>query len=177
MQSVALNSRSTSGLCERLRWVESARRLLHAGHMQPLRFVHLNPDWNAEPNAPGERVLISGEQVILSFDLNPWAFKAREGERAELVFGDCARWRLGATNDEGWYRGQCRYSGAAPRWGEYYEITGDDPVRDLPEDWVEVSPLTSAHRHFLFYLRDQTFECMAADWRLDRRSLYGREGS
>lgn len=142
--------------------------------MPPLHFIHLNPDWNAEPNAPGERVDLSGQALRLSFDLNPWAFRAHDGERAELLFADCARWRLGSTNDEGWYRGQCRYSGVAPQWGEYYEITGDDPARDLPDDWIEIAPLKSIHRHFLFYLRDQTFECMASDWRLHRPAAQAR---
>jgi len=133
-----------------------------------IRFIRLNLDWNAEPNDPGERVHAEGAALRLSFTLNPWEFDAEESERAEVVFSNCAKWRLGATNDEGWYRGQCRYSGIAPAWGEFYEIAGDDSRRDAPEDWHELSALQPAQRHFLFYLRDQTFECVATDWRLVR---------
>lgn len=117
---------------------------------------------------PASESALRGGALNLSFTLNPWEFDAEEGERAELIFSNCAKWRLGATNDEGWYRGQCRYSEIAPAWGEFYEISGDDPRRDAPKDWREISPLQPAHRHFLFYLRDQTFECIAADWRLVR---------
>jgi hypothetical protein len=33
-----------------------------------------------------------------------------------LTFTGARQWRLGPTNDEGWYRGQCRYVGIAPKW-------------------------------------------------------------
>ena len=64
--------------------------------------------------------------------------------------------------------GQCRYAGKAPAWGEFYEILGDDPARDSPDDWRVVGPDRPTLRHFLFYLRDETFECMANDWRFTR---------
>ncbi|MBU3972721.1 MAG: hypothetical protein KKE42_02845, partial [Alphaproteobacteria bacterium] len=91
----------------------------------------------------------------------------KRGAEAVLTFAGCTRWRLGLTNDHGWFGGQCRYSGIAPAWGEFYEIVDDDPVRDAPDDWrVEGSDKPSG-RHFLFYLRDETFECMADDWRFE----------
>ena len=77
-------------------------------------------------------------------------------------------WRLGATNDEGWYAGQCRYGKAAPAWGEFYELLGKDDQRLTPNDWHELAPMPPETRHFLFYLRDNTFECLAADWRFKR---------
>ncbi len=82
-----------------------------------------------------------------------------------LRFGGCARWRLGPTNDHGWYAGQCRYSCLAPAWGEFYEIKGADDLRLHPSDW-HIPPM-------LFYLRDHTFECLAEDWQPER--LHGRE--
>ncbi len=81
-----------------------------------------------------------------------------------LRFSGCRRWRLGETNDTGWSRGQCRYSKLAPDWGEFYELVGHDPLRDLPDDWHEMAALDGTERHFLFYLRDETFECLAVDW-------------
>jgi hypothetical protein len=55
--------------------------------------------------------------VELRFYLNPWAYDAQEEEVGVLTFEDACAWRLGATNDEGWFMGQCRYSGTAPTWG------------------------------------------------------------
>jgi hypothetical protein len=84
-----------------------------------------------------------------------------------LRFSGCSRYRLGPTNDEGWNRGQCRYSRLAPAWGEFYEIFGDDRLRDSPSDWIPVGESSGPSRHFLFYLRDEAFEAIANDWRFD----------
>lgn len=131
-------------------------------------FKQLNHGWNAEPNAPVPAISRDGAEVVLSFFLNPFQFKQFQKEDVgALRFRDCLRYRLGPTNDEGWYRGQCRYSGTAPGWGEFYELIGDDPLQDQPTDWVQVAPSPRPYRHFLFYLRDHTFECMASDWSYD----------
>jgi len=129
-------------------------------------FVKLNARWNAEPNAPHPEVEIVGSTVVFRFTLNPWAFpEFPEGSVGSLTFSGCSRWRLGDTNDEGWYLGQCRYSGIAPEWGEFYELVGADIRRDLPTDWQVIAAADHASaRHFLFYLRDETFECLALDW-------------
>lgn len=131
-------------------------------------FKRLNDDWNAEPNAPCEEVAVSGSTVRLTFFLNPWAYEAEEDEKGCLTFEQCSIWRLGSTNDEGWYAGQCRYSKAAPAWGEFYELLGEDDQRLKPTDWRELTTLVPEKRHFLFYLRDNTFECFAAEWRFER---------
>jgi hypothetical protein len=131
-------------------------------------FHRLNLDWNAEPNAPLPSVDAINEQVRLRFFLNPWAYQAREGEIGQLLFDGCSRWRLGPTNDEGWYSDQCRYSRQAPQWGEFYEITGDDPLMLKPTDWQILGSEIKMSRHFLFYLRDEIFECLAREWAFSR---------
>jgi hypothetical protein len=131
-------------------------------------FRRLNDGWNAEPNAPDPQVAVGGSSVRLTFFLNPWAYMAGEDERGCLTFEHCSMWRLGATNDEGWYAGQCRYSKAAPAWGEFYELLGEDDQRLAPADWHELAPWTPEQRHFLFYLRDETFECFATEWMFER---------
>jgi hypothetical protein len=136
--------------------------------MASLTFKRLNVGWNAEPNAPEPKVVVSGSQVQLRFYLNPFAYDADGGETGCVTFERGSMWRLGPTNDEGWYAGQCRYSKAAPTWGEFYELLGEDGLRMLPMDWHKLTRSTSAHRHFLFYLRDETFECLAEDWRFER---------
>jgi hypothetical protein len=132
-----------------------------------MSFIQLNRGWNAEPNAPEPRTERHGRDMLLFFLLNAFAFKQfSEDDRGIVRFVRCARYRLGGTNDEGWYRGQCRYSDLAPRWGEFYEIVGIDPLRDQPNDWVAIGDSGRA-RHFLFYFRDTTFECIADDWRFE----------
>lgn len=127
-------------------------------------FVKLNDGWNAEPNAPAPAVTHSGNDLLLEFRLNPFQFKQfSEGDRGRLVFRNCWRYRLGGTNDEGWYLGQCRFSKIVPAWGEFYEVQDDLKLESSP-DWMVLGPEPHVPaKHFLFYLRDQTFECDAED--------------
>jgi hypothetical protein len=128
-------------------------------------FEQLNHGWNAEPNAPEPRVEVVGTELRLHFLLNSFQFDAfSEDDTATLRFADCWRYRLGGTNDEGWYSGRCRFSGLAPSWGEFYEVRGDLRISAAPADWHQLAPQPSQSRHFLFYLRDHTFECDAASW-------------
>jgi hypothetical protein len=133
----------------------------------PTQFLKLNIGWNAEPNAPAPNVRIRGVDVILAFALNHRVYRQfSEGQIGQLVFANASRYRLGATNDEGWYRGQCRFTDAAPSWGEFYEVMGDLRLAQCPDDWRQVTDASSTSpRHFLFYLRDETFECDANDWK------------
>jgi hypothetical protein len=132
-------------------------------------FTKLNVDWNAEPNAPDPRVMVDGVDVLLEFLANPYQFpRFAEGQRLRVRFGGAVRYRLGETNDEGWYRGQCRFSGIAPAWGEFYELAGDLKLEQVTGGWIELSPRAEGPaRHFLFYLRDETFECTASAWSLE----------
>lgn len=128
-------------------------------------FEQLNIGWNAEPNAPEPRIELTGTELRLYFLVNPFQFPAyAEGEIATLRFSDCWRYRLGPTNDEGWYRGRCRFSRLAPSWGELYEVRGDLLEPAAPDDWHQIAPKPTQSRHYLFYLRDQTFECDATRW-------------
>ena len=66
-------------------------------------------------------------------------------------------------------RGQCRF-GATPReWGDFYEVRGDLLVAS-EDDWQILNEPVADSRHFLFYLRDDTFECDADDWSFELAS-------
>jgi hypothetical protein len=130
-------------------------------------FTKLNDGWNADPGAPYPEVRIEERTLVLSFYLNPWVFPGfKRGDVGELIFSDCWRYRLGPTNDEGWWRGQCRFSRRAPDWGEFYEVAGDLRLERLPGDaWTLIAEEAKTEtRHFLFYLKDDTFECDATGW-------------
>jgi hypothetical protein len=128
-------------------------------------FRQLNGGWNAEPNAPNPTVLINGDAVVLRFGLNHFVFPdCSADDLGELTFHKCWRFQLGSMNDEGWYRGQCRFSKLAPKWGEFYEVEGDLRLDEVTEDWTMLSSSDASARHFLFYLRDETFECDAQSW-------------
>jgi len=131
-------------------------------------FEQLNDGWNANPNAPNPKVTIEGRDVLVSFGMNRFVFPDFTAEDVgRLRFCLCSRYRLGDTNDEGWHRGQCRFSKIAPSWGEFYEVSGDLRLVECPADWVEAGIASDSLRHFLFYFRDETFECDASDWSLE----------
>ena len=140
-------------------WAKNRRRRQAQAH-----FMQLNIGWNAEPNGPLPAAREKNRDVLLDFLLNPYVFPVfKDDEKGILQFENVAKYRLGPTNDEGWFRGQCRYTSIAPKWGEFYEVTGPDVWRDLPKDWHVMDGGTGS-RHFLFYFRDETFEAIASDW-------------
>lgn len=135
--------------------------------MTNLRFERLNHDWNAEPNAPCEWVEVVGTDVVFRFYLNHWRYpQFGEQDLGVLTFSRCSRWRIGDDNMDAFALRQAvsRYCRAAPSWGEFYELSGEDPLRNAPEDWHRLVDDTQQTRHFLFYLRDSSFECEAAGW-------------
>jgi len=125
-------------------------------------FEKINKDWGAEPNAPDPRIEVIGNDLLLTFYVNAFRFEGFEEEDIGILrFSDCEKYRLGPTNDEGWYHGQCRFSKIAPSWGEFYLVSGDKALLNAPTDWKTLKPSNGVGKHFLFYFRDETFECVA----------------
>jgi hypothetical protein len=134
--------------------------------MTSIIFTRLDLDWSAQPNVPLPEVRTSGCALELRLLLTAPQHAGQESNAVKLTFGNCRAWRWGDVNDEGWYRGQCRYGRLAPAWGHFYEMSGDVMLRDQPEDWQAMPEPGSGDRHYLFYLRDETFECIAENWQL-----------
>lgn len=126
------------------------------------KFVRLNLDWNADPNAPEPEVVRRGDHLLLTFGVNAFLFpQYAEGARMCVVFRNCWRYRLGPTNDEGWYMGQCRFSRLAPVWGEFYQVDGNLLLDAASEKWLTIGVPRPTSHHYLFYMKDATFECDA----------------
>lgn len=132
-----------------------------------MRFDKLNIGWDAEPNAPIPIIEVnkSSSVIRLSFYLNSFIHDdVDEEDKGVLGFSNCYKYRLGATNDEGFYRGQCRYSNTGVKWGNFYRITNSDWRLTFPSDEVIVNKGIENNinlHHYLFYFRDETFECIA----------------
>jgi hypothetical protein len=130
-------------------------------------FTQLNHGWNAEPNAPNPQAKWEGTSLRLRFRMNPFQFpEYDEDDIGEITFEDCSRFRIGSVNDEGWYRGQGRFGRDGHRWGEFYEVTGGLDPGTAPDDWDICCQDAEGLRHFLFYFRDEDFECVARSWNL-----------
>lgn len=130
-------------------------------------FKHLNVDWNAEPNAPDETINIEGNDLILEFTVNPWAYEGfNEEERCKVIFKNCTKYRIGNINDEGWHRKQCRFSNLAPTWGEFFQVIGDVDKLNDPKNWNVMGD--NGKNHYLFYLRDNEIEVKAENYEFAR---------
>lgn len=128
-----------------------------------LKFTQLNDGWNAEPNAPYLQAEPDDASLVARFRPNPFLYP--EFERVSFIlvrFESCERYRITSVNDHGWYDGRCRFSGHAPAWGEFYEVSGDtrDDLDATP--WIITNGFGT--RHFHFYFRDEALEVKALDW-------------
>lgn len=136
-----------------------------------MRWTKLNVTFDAEPNGPEPRVSVEGDIATVRFFLNPYIWDdVEDGDEGELVFAGVVMYRLGATNDEGFYRGQCRFSKTGISWGDFYELFDSQWETNFPRDRVIVSTPKepSQLHHYLYYFRDHTFECIAHSWQFWR---------
>lgn len=132
-------------------------------------FTRLNEDWNAHPNDVGLRLEKSVDELIAHMKPNPYTSRQYDNVPEIAVrFVNCSKYRVTSVNDEGWYSGQCRFSGLAPEWGEFYEISGDTRDDMNSDPWIEMKGVGA--RHFHFYLKDETLEIKAKDWVLESKS-------
>ena len=134
-----------------------------------LKFIQLNTDWNAEPNAPDLQIEQDDTSLVARFRPNPFLYPEFERVSFLLVrFENCGRYRITNINDHGWYDGQCRFSGLAPAWGEFYKILGDTRDDQDGTPWIAMNGVGT--RHFHFFFRDETLEVKALDWSMQTES-------
>jgi hypothetical protein len=140
-----------------------------------MKYTKLNKNWNAEPNSPEPNIIQTENRIELTFQLNPFIFEhIDEGDKGVLEFYNVYAYRLGQTNDEGYYLGQFRFSNDLLPWGEFYELTDSNWTNDFPDDKIILDKKIkkSLLRHFIFFLKDNTFECICSDFefRFDRKN-------
>ncbi|MEO0378916.1 MAG: hypothetical protein AAF252_01520 [Pseudomonadota bacterium] len=123
-------------------------------------FLKLNNGWDAEPNAPYPRVAQDGSTLYLRF----WNDNFVEPKRVVISFEEVSCFRFTGVNDEGWNRGQCRFSHQAPAWGDFYLVDGDQGDGRFYAPWTSMGVSSCSDQHFLYYFRDETFECKAKRW-------------
>jgi len=133
-----------------------------------MEFTQLNIDWNADPNAPCPLIKISDSDLLLSFHMNVMRFNNYSSDDFGILeFHNCIQFRMGEPNEEGWFCHEGdRYKQHGIEWGEFYCIGDSDWQANFGEPvYKRESPLTFNELcHYLFYFRDETFECVAENY-------------
>ena len=89
----------------------------------------------------------------------------KKGDKVKIRFINCSLYSLNTCNDEGYYYGQYRTNPNELPWGEFYEIkSGLD--RNMPNPIVKIADDNSDKKHFIFFFKDETFECIASEYEL-----------
>jgi len=130
-------------------------------------YIKITKDWNADPVSPEVQLKVDGIDLIMDIYLNHFQFdKYQEGDKVKIRFKNCAEYSLDTCNDEGFYYGQYRIKPTELEWGEFYEIK-NGLVRKLPEPINIIQNDNLDRKHFIFFFKDETFECLASDYYLD----------
>jgi hypothetical protein len=132
-----------------------------------MKFKKLNTNWNADPNAPMPEISMEDGTLRLRFLLNAFAYEhIDEGDRGTLEFYDVHMYRIGGPNDEGYFQQQFRFTNDQLPWGEFYELKQSGWETNFPADQVLINDTIdkSELSHFIFFFKDHTFECLAADY-------------
>jgi len=130
-------------------------------------YVQITKDWNAHSVSPKIELQVINSNLIMTIIVNDYVFEGfDEGDKASILFKSCSKYSLNTCNDEGYYYGQYRTNPNELPWGGFYEIkSGLD--REFPEPIVNLTMENSNKRHFIFFFKDETFECLADDYEID----------
>ena len=129
-----------------------------------MEFIKLNNGWNAEPNAPCPVIKINGSDLLLSFYMNCYEGYGKN-DIGILNFHNCVQFRLGTLNDEGFYRYGDIYKQHGVDWGWFYRIVGSDWKKKFDDPiYIENNSVFKEYNHYLFYFRDEDFECIATNY-------------
>lgn len=132
-------------------------------------FERINLGWNAEPNSPHLQVWTDGDSVVAEFTLySRHKYKGfPDNAKARITFKECVQYRVGAPNDEGFYiYEQSRFKKHGVLWGEFYRVHNSNWQNDFP-DAVVTGVAGEQANHYLFYFKDETFECIASSYEIE----------
>ncbi|MBL7869463.1 MAG: hypothetical protein JNM71_15715 [Flavobacterium lindanitolerans] len=135
-------------------------------------FKKLNNDFDADPNAPDPKISLLGNHVVLSFSLNSFLWdNVSEGETGTLTFLNCLQYRLGKPDSDSYHR--YRYYQSDVEYFDFYLVENSTWIKDFPIDKkIHNSSILNEFRsklkHFVFFFRDNTFECVATGYSFGR---------
>lgn len=146
-----------------------------------ISFTKLNHGYESDPNSGRPIIEIYNTQVILKFELNHFIYgKFEAGQFGEIMFDDCSMFRVGDPNLDGLYRDPKNPKELRNDtiWNRsdfpdleahtFFQVEGSDWQHNFgPAAYVnkELSEDDQEFKHFLFIMKDGTFECVARGYR------------
>jgi hypothetical protein len=132
-----------------------------------MKFTMLNRNWNSEPTVPDLNVSMIEGGVRLSFVLNSNDYEhIDEGDRGIVELNEVYAYRLVPTDREAFLKDEFRFKNNQLPWGEFYEIMNSGK-KNFPQEKTLLDGEVDKNdlRHFIFFFRDQIFECLAIEYR------------
>ncbi len=123
-------------------------------------FIKLNDGWDAEPNAPGLNIVLNNNDVVIVFLLDD------EVTKLQIVFSNCFQYRIGKPNMDDFYLRKSKFNQYGIEWGNFYLINNSNWREEFPEA-IKVGGNDRDLKHFIYYFRDETFECIASSYNVE----------
>jgi len=128
-----------------------------------MKLIKQNKNWKAENSASLPTIEQSEEDIEVSFSLNSTDFPyIDEGETGTIEFNSVYAYRLGSTASNCYFQGAIKQ----PTAGDFYELKQSNWEKNNPADAVilDDSIKKSTLKHFVLFLQDHVFECIATDY-------------
>ncbi|MDF3026087.1 MAG: hypothetical protein K0S23_394 [Fluviicola sp.] len=133
-----------------------------------MKYIKLNKNWNADPGASEPVVSVDQNTVELNFYLNPLLFPhIDEGDKGIIRFDDVHAYKLQTITEEEYVNGKFRFKNEDLPWGKFYELPNSGWRNDFPADRIVVNESLKGTKlkHFICFLPNCIFECVAAAYR------------
>lgn len=124
--------------------------------------------WNADPETPELTIRAEKNILKLEFYLNNFLqTQFKENHKCSLIFHNCHKYYLGAPQTDIHQIGSGRFKAGELPFGEFYEIQSNRKI-DFPKQATILNGTIDPEvlKHYLFFFKDGTFECLASDYRL-----------
>ncbi|MDD4745752.1 MAG: hypothetical protein RBR35_04545 [Salinivirgaceae bacterium] len=138
-----------------------------------MKHTKLNTNWNADPNNPEPTISLIENGIELSFLLDSTAFEHIDKEdMGSLEFQNVFAYRLESTNNEDSSSNQFRFKNDQLPRGAFYELVNSKWDSNFPNDKIVVNESINKKeiRHFVFFLGNTIFECLATDYQFNYKN-------
>ncbi|AEA45787.1 hypothetical protein [Fluviicola taffensis] len=133
-----------------------------------MKYTKLNKNWNVAQSETEPEISVEEIGLGFRFHLNHLQFPhIDEGDKGILKFQEVYAYNLEPINQEEYEQGKFRFKNEELPWGKFYELPNSSWRKDFSADKVVVNNSLKATKlkHFIFFLPNHIFECIAGEYR------------